>query len=144
MPGIRRSINDCACYRIKASDTNYFVLLADPAADGTDFITVIEIFEPGGATPPNTHTAATEQFFVLAGEGRAFCDGHELPLARGGLLVVPPGTEHVVENTGPGKLYCLTTLMPDEGFADLVRAGIPVALGDDDRRVLCDALALAS
>jgi oxalate decarboxylase/phosphoglucose isomerase-like protein (cupin superfamily) len=130
MPMIRKSASACACFRIKPSDTNYFVLLADPIADGVGFVTVVEIFEPGGATPPNAHVAR--------------CDGREAPLARGDVLIVPPGAEHVVENTGSGKLYCLTTMMPDEGFAALIRGGIPMALAEDDRRVLCEGLVLAS
>ncbi len=135
---LRKSAVDCACYRIKATDTNYFVLLADPKTDGVAFITVVEIFEPGGATPPNAHAAAFEQFVVLEGEGRARFDGCEVPVAKGDIIVVPPGTEHIVENTGPGKLYCLTTMIPDEGFADLIHAGIPMQIDDDDRRVLCE------
>jgi mannose-6-phosphate isomerase-like protein (cupin superfamily) len=50
--------------------------------------------------------------------------------------MLPPGTEHVVENTGPGKLYCLTLMVPDEDFAALIRSGQPVALDDEDRAVL--------
>jgi oxalate decarboxylase/phosphoglucose isomerase-like protein (cupin superfamily) len=55
-------------------------------------------------------------------------------------LIVPPGLTHVVENIGPGKLYCLTTMMPDEEFAALIRAGIPTALTDEDLRVLGSGL----
>jgi mannose-6-phosphate isomerase-like protein (cupin superfamily) len=138
MPMIRKSADACACYRISPRDTNYFVLLTDPIADGTSWITVVEIFEPGGATPPNAHVAAWEQFVVLAGTGRASCDGRETELACGDVLIVPPGSEHVVENTGPGKLYCLTTMFPNEGFAELIRNGIPVTMDAEDRRVLCE------
>jgi mannose-6-phosphate isomerase-like protein (cupin superfamily) len=138
MPVISKSVNDCPCYRIKASDTNYFVLLADPATDAISWVTVVEVFEPGGATPPNAHVHAWEQFVVLAGEGRAICDGRTSMLARGDILIVPPGLEHVVENNGSTKLYCLTTMMPDEGFAALIRGGIPMTLDDEDRRVLRD------
>jgi hypothetical protein len=35
-------------------------------------------------------------------------------------------------------------MMPDEGFAERIRSGIPVALGDDDRRVLCEALVVTA
>jgi hypothetical protein len=42
----------------------------------------------------------------------------------------------VLENTGPGKLYCLTTMMPDEGFSDLIRNGVKAALDAADRAVL--------
>jgi mannose-6-phosphate isomerase-like protein (cupin superfamily) len=144
MPMIRKSAAQCACYRIKASDTNYFVLLADPLADGIDFITVVEIFEPGGATPPKAHVAAWEQFVVLEGAGIARCDGRSTPVARGDILIVPPGTEHIVENTGPGKLYCLTTMIPNEGFAELIRSGIPVALDAADLRVLGEHLGVSA
>jgi mannose-6-phosphate isomerase-like protein (cupin superfamily) len=142
MPMILAAAGDAPCFRISANDTNYFVLLADPARDGIAWVTVVEIFEPGGKTPPNAHVAAWEQFVVLAGEGRALCDGREARLAAGDVLIVPPGTEHVVENTGSGKLYCLTTMLPDENFAALIRSGIPVTLTDDDRRVLCNAPAV--
>jgi mannose-6-phosphate isomerase-like protein (cupin superfamily) len=140
MPTMRKSAGDCPCFRISAGDTNYFVLLADPAADAVAFVTVVEIFEPGGKTPPNAHVAAWEQFVILAGEGLATADGRTDKITAGDILVVPPGTEHVIENTGAGKLYCLTTMMPDEGFSALIRNGIPVPLGDDDRRVLSERL----
>ena len=143
MPMITKSLDSCACYRIKASDTNYFVLLADPQSDGVAFVTVVEIFEPGGVTPPNAHVAALEQFVVLAGTGVARCDGREAALGCGDVFIVSPGSEHVVENTGPGKLYCLTTMIPDEGFADLIRSGIPMTLDDDDRRVLSERQVVA-
>jgi mannose-6-phosphate isomerase-like protein (cupin superfamily) len=143
MRSIRKSLDACPCFRIKPADTNYFVILADPVGDAVTWITVIEIFEHGGATPPNAHVAAWEQFVVLAGEGRARCDGRDTELAGGDVLLIPPGAEHVIENTGPGKLYCLTTMTPDEGFADLIRSGIPVRLDADDRAVLSNRLAHA-
>mgnify|MGYP003403251010 CR=1 FL=1 len=46
------------------------------------------------------------------------------------------GTEHVLENTGAGKLYTLTVMTPNEGFSELIRRGHPVDLDDEDRRVL--------
>ena len=64
---IRKSLSECPCYRIKATDTNYFVLLVDPAVDAVAWVTVVEIFEPGGATPPNVHrTPARGARFVRA------------------------------------------------------------------------------
>lgn len=136
MNPIARSPADCPCFRISATDTNYFVILADPPGDGVPFVTVVEIFEPGGATPPNKHTAAWEQFVVLAGAGIARNGEQAISVKKGDVLVVPPGQEHTLENTGPGKLYCLTTMMPDEDFAALIRAGIPAALDADDLAVL--------
>ena len=46
------------------------------------------------------------------------------------------GQEHVVENTGPEKLYCLTVMVPNEGFAELIRNGAPMTLDAADRAVI--------
>jgi len=136
MRAILKRPADCACFRIAPGDSNYFLLLADPIGDGVPWITVVEIFEPGGRTPPNSHSAAWESFVVLAGEGIAWSDGEAAPIRRGDMLMLHPGSEHVVENTGPGKLYCLTTMIPNEGFAELIRAGTKVTLDADDLAVL--------
>lgn len=123
-------------FRIAPGDTNYFACLLDPVADGVSFTLVVEIFEPGGKTPPNTHTVAEEAFFVLAGHGTAFAGNEAVPIAAGDCFVLRPGVEHVVENTGAGKLYCLTFMTPNEGFAELIRGGMSVALTEEDRAVI--------
>lgn len=110
--------------------------MLDPLADGVSFTLVVEIFEPGGKTPPNTHAVAEEAFFVLAGTGRAVADGVTRDIGPGDVLVLGPGTEHVVENTGAGKLYCLTMMTPNEGCAELIRAGTPVMLTEADRAII--------
>jgi mannose-6-phosphate isomerase-like protein (cupin superfamily) len=123
-------------YRIKASDTNKFAILADPQGTQTSFISVIEIFDVGGKTPPNVHRGADELFYVLHGEGVALCDGRRTPVKKGDALLVRAGMEHVVENTGATRLYCLTTMVPNEAFAELIRAGIPDRLDAEDLAVL--------
>jgi hypothetical protein len=47
-----------------------------------------------------------------------------------------PGTEHALENTGPGRLYCLTIMVPDDGFSTLIRSGVRAALDAEDLAVL--------
>jgi len=123
-------------FRIAPGDTNYFVILHDDRVPGYRNVCVIEIFEPGGRTPPNSHSAAFEFFYVLEGTGRATCGGMSVDLARGGALLIPPGGDHVIENTGPGKLYTLTVMTPDEDFAALIRAGVPVTLDAEDIALL--------
>ena len=126
-----------ACgYRISPGDSNYFVLLFDKERGGIDTIMVVEIFAFGGRTPPNIHRRAHEFFYVLSGEAAAVCGGKRIRLGKGDAFLVPPGTEHVVENIGSGKLYTLTVMCPNEGFAELIRAGQPVALDDEDRLTL--------
>jgi len=123
-------------FRISPKDTNYFVMLFDEQTDEIDNIFVIEIFKKGGATPPNEHAAAHEFFHVLHGEGVARCDGKVLAIKKGDSLLLHPGSEHVIENTGAGKLYTLTVMTPNEGFAELIRGGERVELDADDIRVL--------
>ncbi|WP_407178639.1 cupin domain-containing protein [Bradyrhizobium sp. STM 3562] len=123
-------------FRISPKDTNYFVMLFDQETDAIGNIFVIEIFKPGGATPPNEHASAHEFFHVLHGEGLARCDGKAVPIKKGDSLLLHPGSEHVIENTGPGKLYTLTVMTPNEGFAELIRGGDQVELDAEDLRIL--------
>jgi mannose-6-phosphate isomerase-like protein (cupin superfamily) len=135
---IARHAAELAAYRISAGDTNWFACLLDPD-DGVSFTLVVEIFSPGGATPPNVHSRASEAFVVLHGEGEARVGGRTIPLRAGSVLAVPPGTEHVIANTGPCRLYCLTLMQPDEDFAALIKRGIPVTLDAEDLAVLTGA-----
>ena len=135
----RRPVSEVEAFRIAPGDSNYFALLLDKTAGGTDAVCVVEIFTVGGRTPPNTHAAADEFFYVLSGTGIARCDGREVPLRKGDALLVKPGAEHVVENTGEAKLYTLTVMTPNEGFAELIRSGERVRLDAEDLAVLCDA-----
>jgi len=137
MPAIIRRSGDYRAFRISPGDTNYMVCIADPVADaGIGFTAIVEIYERGGKTPPNTHAHAQELFYVLAGEGVAYCDGTPAPLGPGDSIVVLPGTEHVVENTGAGKLYTLTVMVPNEAFAELIHNGTEVPLTAGDLAVL--------
>lgn len=136
---IARRPDALQAFRISPNDTNYFACLFDPLADGVSFTLVVEIFQPGGKTPPNTHAVAYESFFVLAGTGIASADGQSMPIGPGDAFVLKPGVEHVVENTGPGKLYCLTLMTPNEGFAELIRNGTPVEMTAEDRAVIAGA-----
>ena len=133
---IARHANALQGFRISPNDSNYFACLFDPIADGVSFTLVVEIFQPGGRTPPNTHADAEESFFVLAGTGIAMAGGKTMPIGPGDAFVLKPGVEHVVENTGTTKLYCLTLMTPNEGFAELIRNGTPVEITEEDRAVL--------
>ena len=135
-PVLARRAGDLRGFRISPLDTNYFACLFDPVADGVSFTLVVEIFEPGGRTPPNTHHQAEECFFVLSGSGKAYADGQEMPIGPGDCFVLRPGVEHVVVNDGAAKLYCLTMMTPNEGFAELIRGGTPVDLPPEDIAVL--------
>ena len=127
-PAIARTPADYEVFRITPQDTNKMAVIADPIRDRVPFVAIVEIFEPGGKTPPNTHLDAYELFFVLKGSGFAYCDGKKFPVNPGDSFVVRPKNEHVVENPNPEPLYCLTVMMPNEGFAELIRSGLPEKL----------------
>lgn len=131
-PIIRRGIADLETFKISDRDTNYFAMIADPIRDQVPFSIFLEIFEPGGKTPWHRHGHAHEMFFVLSGEAKSVCDGMEVQVKAGESFIVRPGHEHEVINVGQEKLYCLTVMLPNEDFAELVRSGFRVALTADD------------
>ena len=131
-----RNAMQCRVSRISPEDTNKFAMLVDPLTDRTPFVAALEIFEVDGRTPPHFHAQAHEMFYVLNGNGRAHCQGKTYDLAQGDALVLPPGAEHVVENTGSTPLYCLTVMVPNEGFAEMIRDGQPMALDGADRATI--------
>jgi quercetin dioxygenase-like cupin family protein len=123
-------------FRISKNDTNKFVLLINPLVDNTPFIQVIEIFDIGGFTPVNHHTIAYEAFYVLRGEGEAKTSNDTILLKAGDTLLLKPGTVHAVKNTGTRRLYCLTTMVPNESFAELICAGVADSLDAEDYAAL--------
>jgi mannose-6-phosphate isomerase-like protein (cupin superfamily) len=137
---IARRREDYRAYRIAPGDTNRLVLVLDPA-DGAKFLVAIEIFDVGGKTPPNAHAEAQEMFYVLHGEGIALCGDERVRIRTGDSLLLQPGTMHVVENTGTTRLYCLTLMVPNEGFAELIRSGTQVPIDDEDWAVLLGSTA---
>ena len=122
----------CPVFRIAAHETNKFVMLIDPLIEKTGFIQVLEIFDVGGFTPPNQHRAADEVFVVLHGQGEATSGDAAIQIKPGSVLLQRPGHSHAVRNTGNTRLYCLTTMVPDEDFARLITSGVPDALDQQD------------
>ena len=129
-------IEQAEVWKIAEDDTNYFVTLFDPQNSTSNNIYVVEIFTKDGKTPPNSHSDAHEFFYVISGEGIASSDGTSLPIKTGDALLLNPGSVHVVENTGAGKLYTLTVMTPDQDFSQLIRSGQRVALDAEDIAVL--------
>ncbi|CAO5155810.1 Cupin type-2 domain-containing protein [Frankia sp. AiPs1] len=121
---------------ISAGDTVRLAVLAGPEISPVTVL--LEAWDAGGAQPSNSHPVSTELFVFLRGTGVAVCDGAEVPVAAGATLVLPPTSLHRIRNTGRGRMYALTLMCPDDGFAALVRRG-PLAITDsEDRAVLAD------
>lgn len=141
-----KSPRDYQAYRISPADTNRLAIIFDPAIANMSLTCCVEIFDIGGKTPPNRHQFAVEMFFVLKGEGQAYCDGKSIPIQTGDSILVPPNGIHIIENTGSTRLYALCIMVPNEDFAELIRSGTPVELDAEDLAVLrrSDALIACS
>lgn len=131
-----KSPGDYQAYRISPHDTNRLAIVFDPTIANMSLTCCVEIFDVGGKTPPNRHQVAVEMFFVLKGEGQATCDGKTVPIRAGDSILVPPTGVHVIENTGPTRLYALCIMVPNEDFAELIRSGTSVELDEEDLAVL--------
>ena len=131
-----KSPQDYQVYRISPQDTNRLAIIFDSSNANNSLTVCVEIFDVGGATPPNRHDFAVEMFFILKGEGVAVCDGKEIPLRRGDSLLIPKTGTHYLKNTGLERLYALCMMVPNEDFSELIRSGLPAALDEYDLQVL--------
>jgi mannose-6-phosphate isomerase-like protein (cupin superfamily) len=136
MRPLARPPREYRAYRIEATSTNRLVVVFDPIGDRVPFIHCVEIWDVGGAQPPNVHENAEEIFFILKGEALAHCDGERFPLGAGDSFLAPRGTTHQIVNTGRGRLYALCTMIPNDGFAEAIRGGVPAELDEEDLAVL--------
>jgi quercetin dioxygenase-like cupin family protein len=138
---VLRRLRDLAAYT-PPGQTNRLALVFDPLGEAdhppVPFVFGVEVFEPGHRTAPHAHPAAHELFFVLAGAGEGFAGGARFPLRAGDAAVFRPGAEHGIDvGAGGGRLYCLELMLPNEAFAEFVRAGTRArGLGLDDLCVL--------
>jgi mannose-6-phosphate isomerase-like protein (cupin superfamily) len=123
-------------HHISPQDTVRLAVLAGP--DVSPVTVMFESWDVGGAQPPNSHPNSTEIFVMLRGQGIADCDGNKVAVRAGDTLVLPPGSVHFITNTGTSRMYALTLMTPDDGFADVVLRGPLAHTDDEDRSVLAD------
>lgn len=63
-------------------------------------------------------------------------DQRTIQASGGDVVVVPEEAIHDLEKPGPDRLYLLTLLSRDQGFAALLQHGIPTPFDAEDLRVL--------
>ena len=89
---------------------------------------VFEAETPPGEGPPfHVHEREDEFFRVLEGTYAFWCNGAEVHLEAGGVIVVPRGSVHRFQNIGetPGRLMTLVTPGGFEGFFGAVEEEAP-------------------
>jgi mannose-6-phosphate isomerase-like protein (cupin superfamily) len=124
-------VREAVAYRISSGDTVRLAPLHQPGG-ALDSSVFLEIWDPDGSQPPNSHEVSVETFLFLAGQGVAHCDDATLSVRAGQFLVLPPRSLHRIVNNGRGKLAAITTMSPDHGFYDLVVSGSPGPLSADE------------
>ena len=135
IPIVKKS-QDYKAYRISDRDTNRLAIIFDSQSADNSLTVCVEIFDPGGATPPHRHNYAVEMFFILQGEGIAVCDGKEVILKTGDSILMPKTGTHFIKNTGSQRLYALCMMVPNEDFSELISNGIPAMLDEEDFKVI--------
>jgi len=78
-----RSLAEIAPHHIGDNRTVKLAVLSGPA-QGSRTTVVLEIWEPGGSQPDNSHPASSETFVVLKGTARAHSDEHVAELGPDG------------------------------------------------------------
>ncbi|KAL4457712.1 hypothetical protein ABPG75_012577 [Micractinium tetrahymenae] len=136
-PVTKRTLSELTAFRLP-NQTNRLAVQFDPfSRPQVPFISGIEVFERGHRTTPHVHPHAHELFFILAGEGVGFCGDHRFPVTAGDVVVFRPGAVHGIDNGDASRMYCLELMVPNEAFAEFVRAGEDTgSLSGDDLCVL--------
>ncbi|HWN35076.1 MAG TPA: cupin domain-containing protein [Pseudonocardia sp.] len=134
-PSITRR-GEIAFHHISPGDTVKLAVLAGPAT-GSPTTVVLEVWEPGGAQPPNSHAESSETFVVLAGRATAHSDDEVVHIEAGDTLTLLPGSVHrIVNGSATDRLYTLTVMQADGGFAEMITRGPRAALDERDLAVL--------
>jgi quercetin dioxygenase-like cupin family protein len=134
-----RSMDEVAAYELPGQ-SNRMALVFGPSNSSLSLTFGLEVFPQGHTTPVHLHAVAHELFFVLSGHGEAVCEGARWAVGPGSVVVFPPGVLHGLDNAGPGNLYCLQMMLPNEEFGELVESGRDLGrLGDEE---LCHLFAL--
>jgi|TARA_B100002052_G_scaffold190485_1_gene173618 mannose-6-phosphate isomerase-like protein (cupin superfamily) len=130
LQGFRFSDNDhCRLALLNAPDDCHAQALGDLSM-------FVEIHDPCDRVPPHSHQGAAELYFVLRGRAIFHVDDNAICAGTGDFIQVPAAARHDFENPGPNRLYLLTVLSHDMGFAELLRNGVPTPLDAEDLEVL--------
>ena len=123
-------------FRLSNHDHCRLALLNHPEAGGSGCTVFLEVHDPCNRVPPHSHHHAAELYVVLRGQVIFHVEDRSITAAGGDVVIVPEEAIHDLENPGPGRLYLLTVLSQDGGFAELLEHGVPTPLDGEDLQVL--------
>jgi quercetin dioxygenase-like cupin family protein len=93
---------------------NEFVMLL-PRDETNACEAVLQMVRPGGTTPSNSHETFMQIYLIWSGEAKVFIGGEAKRLTAPAVALVPPRTEHWVENLLPDRElhYLYISVWPD-------------------------------
>jgi mannose-6-phosphate isomerase-like protein (cupin superfamily) len=95
--------------------------LAGPAWTPAENQSLAEATVPvGGATTAHYHRTTEELYYIVSGTGLMRVGEEERGVRRGDCVVIPPGAEHKLSNTGAEPLVLLCCCAPAYSDEDTV------------------------
>ena len=104
-------------------------ILMDAGEMGSRNLSVTWLEVPGGAEQ-TLHS--DEQAVVVRGAGRMSVAGDDQEVAEGDLILVPPATDHAINNAGVSDLALLSIQSPPVAAAEIYGARLAASAGYDD------------
>ena len=87
--------------------------LMHPEQHGNRSQSLAEAVVPAGTrTLLHRHLKSEELYHVTAGEGLLTLGDEKMKVSPGDTVLIPPGTPHCIEATGPGALHILCCCSP--------------------------------
>jgi mannose-6-phosphate isomerase-like protein (cupin superfamily) len=98
------------------------------ADDGLRHLSIwCQSIDPGQASPPHRHDDCEEVVLIESGHGELHIGGTVHPFGPNSTLIIPPGVDHQIFNTGPEPV-CLTAVFSVTPVPTVFPDGEPVPL----------------
>ncbi|MDD1693484.1 MAG: cupin domain-containing protein [Methanoregula sp.] len=94
-----------------------------PGAGGLGCSVAHAIVPHGESTLPHVLKRSTELYYILSGTGEMHIAGEHAPIREGQVVLIPPGAEQYIRNSGPGDLIFLCIVDPKWQADDEVLVG---------------------
>jgi len=108
-------------------------VLMDAGELGARNLSVTWLTVPAGVEQAlRSHEEAEQAYVVVRGSGTMSVAGDTQKVAEGDLILVPPATEHSVNNDGEAELACLSIQSPPVAAAELYSDQLAEVAGYDD------------
>jgi mannose-6-phosphate isomerase-like protein (cupin superfamily) len=106
-------------------------ILMDAGELGSRNMSVTWLDVPTGVEQElHSHEEAEQVYVVARGAGRMTVAGDTQEIAQGDLVMVPPATDHSIENVGDAELCCVSVQSPPVTSSEVFGRQVAAAAGD--------------